>query len=193
MKRVYLSTFEMKGSKFMLGRFMEIYHEILIRMGGVNLQRGDNHIGSLIVRKSKQAAINIGCGFSVRHNVILNVSEDGVLRIGEKVFINDGCKINVREKVTIESGCMIGQDVLIYDHDHDYMSDNRHKRFITAPIHIGKNVWIGSGVIILKGVNIGDNAVIAAGCLVKEDIPSDILFYRKMGTPQIKRFNSNTD
>ncbi|MEG2632990.1 MAG: DapH/DapD/GlmU-related protein, partial [Oscillospiraceae bacterium] len=43
----------------------------------------------------------------------------------------------------------------------------------TAPVHIGNNVWIGGGAIILPGVTIGDNAVIGAGSVVTKDIPSN--------------------
>ncbi len=44
-----------------------------------------------------------------------------------------------------------------------------------APIHIGKRVWIGAGVVITKGVTIGDNSVIAAGAVVTHDIPANVV------------------
>ena len=44
------------------------------------------------------------------------------------------------------------------------------------PIHIGKKVWIGSGAIVLPGVNIGDNSVIAAGSVVTKDVPENSVF-----------------
>lgn len=50
---------------------------------------------------------------------------------------------------------------------------------MTKPIVIGNNVWIGSGVIILKGVTIGDNAVITGGTIVRKDIPARVVSYDK--------------
>ena len=47
----------------------------------------------------------------------------------------------------------------------------------TAPVIIGKNVWIGGGTIILPGVTIGDNTVIGAGSVVTKDIPADTIAY----------------
>ena len=46
-----------------------------------------------------------------------------------------------------------------------------------VPITIGKNVWIGAGVIVLPGVNIGDNSVIGAGSVVTKDIPENVVAY----------------
>ena len=43
------------------------------------------------------------------------------------------------------------------------------------PVHIGKNCWLGAGVIVLPGVTIGDNAVIGAGSVVTKDIPSNVV------------------
>ena len=45
------------------------------------------------------------------------------------------------------------------------------------PIHIGRNVWIGGGAIILPGVNIGDDALIGAGSVVTHDVPAGAIAY----------------
>ena len=46
---------------------------------------------------------------------------------------------------------------------------------VTAPIHIGRNVWIGAGAMILPGVTIGENAIIAAGAVVNRDVPANMI------------------
>lgn len=176
----------------MLERILRVISRIkLLKMGGVNLPSGEIHIDNLIVSKSRESIINVGTDFSSREGVVLNVSSYGILDIAENVFLNFGSKINVREHITIGANCIIGQNVLIYDHDHDYRSDNRREKFITAPVVIGENVWIGSGVIILKGVSIGDNAVIAAGSVVTKDVPANMLYYRKLGEEQMKLIETN--
>ena len=58
--------------------------------------------------------------------------------------------------------------------DHDIDPDRRHILY-PAPIHIGRKVWSGAGVIITKGVTIGDNSIVAAGAVVTHDIPFNVI------------------
>lgn len=164
----------------MFVRISNKFQQAKLKWAGVSLSGRNNHIDHPIVNKGLDAKIEIGNGFSIRRGAVLNVSA-GKLNVGENVFINYGTKINVRASIKIGNGCIIGQDVLVYDHDHNYKSPDRQTEFITAPVEIGNNVWIGSQVIILKGVTIGDNAVIAAGSVVVDDIPANMLYYRKLG------------
>ena len=59
--------------------------------------------------------------------------------------------------------------------NHDLNPKNRRDMW-PKPIHIGQNVWIGAGAIILPGVTIGDNSVIAAGSVVTKDVPENSVF-----------------
>lgn len=101
-----------------------------------------------------------------------------------KISINDNCRINNNftiisegEGVFIGKGCLIGENVSIYD--SDFHSINPKQRFggkaKTGKVVIGDNVFIGSDVIILKGVTIGENSVIAAGSIVAKDISSNVI------------------
>ena len=58
--------------------------------------------------------------------------------------------------------------------NHGISPDERHDLF-PAPIHIGKNVWIGANATVLPGVTIGDNAVIAAAAVVTKDVPANVV------------------
>lgn len=95
---------------------------------------------------------------------------DGIISVGDKVFINRYCIINAHERISIGNGTTIGPGTYIYDHDHDGNGGYR-----TSAIEIGSNVWIGAGCIILKGTRIGDNAVIGAGTLIAKDVESNTL------------------
>lgn len=161
------------------GRVKSLIKETIFRIGGVKLQFGKNYLSGLIVRKQSDCALSLGRGFSCRSHVIINLSAGGSCQIGKNVFINDDTKINARESITIGDGCVIGQGVMMYDHDHDFRSGDMQHNFVTKPIVIGNNVWIGSGVIILKGVTVGDNAVVAAGTIVRKDIPARVVSYDK--------------
>ena len=69
---------------------------------------------------------------------------------------------------------MIGHNTVLATLDHGIDPDKRHLLY-PAPIHIGNKVWIGSGVVVTKGVTIGDNSIIAAGAVVTHDIPANVI------------------
>ena len=86
--------------------------------------------------------------------------------IGDNVYFNNNCSLIVRDRVTIGEDTIISQNVVIRDSDvHKIEGKAFH-----SPINIGRHVWIGTNAIILKGVTIGDGAVIAAGSLVTKDV-----------------------
>lgn len=92
------------------------------------------------------------------------------LTVGENVFINSGCKMQDQGGIVIGDGTLIGHNVVLATLNHDF--DPAHRRDLKpAPIHIGKNVWIGANATVLPGVTIGDGAVIAAGAVVTGDVP----------------------
>lgn len=114
----------------------------------------------------------------IRKNTTIRLDYNCELVIGEKVFINDNCSINCVDKITIGNYTKIGPNVCIIDHDHNYKKDGP-ERLLTGEIIIGENVWIGADVVILRNTKIGDNAVIAAGSVVKGEIPENSVFLNK--------------
>ena len=102
----------------------------------------------------------------------------GELQIGKRFGINRYSRIVAHEKIEIGNHVTIGQMVSILDHDHQYQfRDGRLQLegYITEPVKIGNNVWIGDKCTILKGVSIGDNVVIGANTLVHKDVPSGVV------------------
>lgn len=95
----------------------------------------------------------------------------GRLEIGEGSWINYGVSLSAHQSVHIGKRCLIGPYTNILDNNyHDILDHSR-----TPPsrsVVIGDDVWIGGRVIILPGVTIGDHAVIGAGAVVMEDVPS---------------------
>mgnify|MGYP000937122675 FL=1 len=101
----------------------------------------------------------------------IQVFKNAVLTLG-KGYINSNSVIACANNITIEDGATIARGVYIYDSDfHSVLNKNGEIINSSAPIHIGKHVWIGVDSIILKGVNIGEGVVIGAGSLVNKDIP----------------------
>ena len=103
------------------------------------------------------------------------------IEIGENFFANFNCIILDAAKVTFGHNVLVAPNCGFYTSGHPLDSQTRNSGLEFAkPITIGNNVWIGGNVIVLSGVTIGDNSVIAAGSIVERDIPSNVI---AMGTP----------
>ena len=94
------------------------------------------------------------------------------IHLGERVFINSGCRFQDQGGVTIGDDSLIGHNAVLATLDHDVHPDRRADMH-PAPIVIGRKVWIGANATILKGVTIGDGASVAAGAVVTKDVPAD--------------------
>ena len=104
------------------------------------------------------------------------------LKIGRKCSIGDRTEIHCGESVAIGDRVIIAWDCNILDRDY-HSVDAMEER--TAPVSIGNDVWIGCRSIVLKGVSIGDGAIVAAGSVVTRDVPAHTLV---AGNPaQIKK------
>lgn len=125
---------------------------------------------------SKDSYLHIGDCFSTGGIVLLKVVGNSKLSIGSHCFFNNNTSITCHEGITIGENCKFGNNLVIVDHDHNY---EKGQGFVSCPITIGNNVWIGANVVILRGTQIGDNCVIAAGSIVKDSIPSNTLYYQE--------------
>ncbi len=96
------------------------------------------------------------------------------ITVGKNVFINSCCCFQDQGGITIGDGSLIGHQVVLATLNHDLNPKNR-ANMVAKPIVIGKNVWIGAHATVLSGVNIGDNAVIAAGAVVTKDVPENAI------------------
>jgi maltose O-acetyltransferase len=99
------------------------------------------------------------------------------ITIGEANAFSNNISIVANEQITIGNKCQIGDLVSIYDCDfHEINPATRNRSAgLTKPVIIGNNVWLGSRVIVLKGVTIGDNSVIAAASVVTKSIPANCI------------------
>jgi acetyltransferase-like isoleucine patch superfamily enzyme len=94
----------------------------------------------------------------------------GSLRIGDRTFINSGVSICAQSAVSIGSDCAIGNYSLIMDTDFHVPGDLLALP-AAHPVVIEDGVWLGARVTVLKGVTIGEGAVVAAGAVVTKDVP----------------------
>lgn len=120
--------------------------------------------------------LEIGSGFTARSNVAIAVRNNAKLTIGSSVFINRNTNIVAHKNIKIADGVTIGPNCCIYDHDHDLHNKGK---YLSEDVVIGRNVWIGANVVILKKVTIGENSVISAGCVVTKDVPANAILIQK--------------
>jgi len=113
----------------------------------------------------------------------------GRIEIGDRVFINYGASISAHLLVRIGDRCQIGSYANFMDNDYHQVED-RSRPGDSAPIVLEPNVWLGVRVVVLKGVTIGENAVVGAGSVVTRDIPPNCL---AAGVPArvVRRFEVN--
>lgn len=124
-----------------------------------------------------------GCSFSIGVN--------GSCKVGDFTLMN-GALVMAEERIEIGSHCLISWNVGIADSDFHPLAPAQRiidahalapffkdrpprPKLRTAPVIISDNVWIGMNAIILKGVTIGENSVVAAGAVVTKSVPPNVV------------------
>lgn len=117
--------------------------------------------------------ISLG-SFQIERNVEMIAVDGGEIAIGDKLFLNSNSRMVSMARIEIGVDCLVGDSVSIYDHDHvsdDLDTPISKQGFKKAPVTIGDHVWIGSHVVICKGVTIGSHSIVAAGAVVVRSLP----------------------
>ena len=98
------------------------------------------------------------------------------VHFGNNVYANFGLTLVDDTHIYVGDCTMFGPNVVVATAGHPILPELREKTLqFNMPVHIGKNCWLGAGVIVLPGVTIGDNTVIGAGSVVTKDIPSGVI------------------
>ncbi|MGI4790067.1 MAG: acyltransferase [Janthinobacterium lividum] len=169
----------------------------------------------LIYFRARYARAQFGAGCDIRPGLCLNMSEAAEIVFGSKCVLDRGmtleaagslivgnqtifghhCTLAAKQSIVIGDDCLIAEMVSIRDHDHrfDMALDVpiRDQGFDCRPIRIGRNVWIGGKATIVKGVTIGDNAIVGANSVVTHDIPANAI---AVGAPaRIIRYRTDAE
>jgi acetyltransferase-like isoleucine patch superfamily enzyme len=123
-----------------------------------------NAKGSIIIGDYSRIWSNLG-------TTQLSAGPRALISIGENTFINSGTIITSRRHIQIGKNCHIANQVIMMDDDFHDMYERGSKSGKEAII-VGDNVWIATRAMILKGVTIGEGAVVAAGAVVTKDVPA---------------------
>lgn len=125
---------------------------------------------------SGQGTVRIGRRLVLRGRVArceLGAARNAQLLIGDRVFINQGVVISAKESIEIGDDTLIGDFSAIYDSNYHQLDPGHPNK--PRPVFIGKNVWLGNGVLVLPGSSIGDHTVVAARSVVKGSLPARVL------------------
>ncbi len=121
--------------------------------------------------------VKLGTECEIEDNVVFKINypfaENNFIKIGDRVFIGNGCEFNCSTKIVIGNDCLIASKTTFADtsHEIDPNVEIREQPRIFEEILVSDDVWIGTQCIILKGVTIGKGSVIGAGSLVNKSIP----------------------
>lgn len=158
-----------------------IYHKLTSPFRDLDYQY-DDRCTKKAMRRIKRfygKRVSFGKGFRCCSGFLIKFNRIGLkdrkVVIGDGCFFNDNCSITCFEKVEIGNNSIFGEGVKIFDHNHRFNLKNKtisSQGYTHAPVKVGDNCWIGSNVVILKGVEIGDHCVIGAGVVLRESVPS---------------------
>lgn len=99
----------------------------------------------------------------------------GTLTIGARVILGHHCTLGCKDRIEIGDDCLLAEMVSIRDHDHNFARTDipiREQGATCAPVKIGRDVWLGAKVTVVRGVTIGDGAIIGANAVVTRDVPA---------------------
>ena len=112
-----------------------------------------------------------GCSW-IGYSSMLRLEPEATLEIGNNTYLAANAHLRAEKSIKIGDNCAISWNVTVLDSDFHDLEVNGEVALRAAEVCIGNNVWIGNNVIILKGVKIGDYAVVGAGSVVTRDVPS---------------------
>jgi acetyltransferase-like isoleucine patch superfamily enzyme len=129
----------------------------------------------VVLQIGKEGRVELGRWSWLGHGTKIRCHE-GVVSIGAKTVLGQECTISAYQHVSIGRECVIADRVMLIDFDHGVVEVERPVRLqgiYKRDVRVGNNVWIGYGACILRGVTVGDNAIIGTSAVVTKDVPAN--------------------
>ena len=131
-------------------------------------------LGQMVVTWPHKISLGERC--SLEHGIYFNAaggySAGVAISVGAGTFIGSGCEFNAIESIRIGQNCLIASGSRFIDHNHgtELGTPMKLQPEVSAPIVLGSDVWVGANCVVLKGVTIGDGAIVAAGSIVTKPV-----------------------
>jgi acetyltransferase-like isoleucine patch superfamily enzyme len=149
-------------------------NRIWFRFCGMKIGNG-TRIGKISATSIDQISIGQFCTLEDDSNfrIFAEKNSSPSVVFENNVFIGRGCNFNIGKSIFIGSDCMIAAGCSFIDNDHGTTLGELIRKQLgeREEIYIGRDVWLGANVIVLKGVTIGAGAIVAAGGVVNKSIP----------------------
>ena len=129
----------------------------------------------VVLQIGRRGRIELGRWSWLGHGTKIRCHE-GLVSIGAKTVLGQECTISAYQHVSIGRECVIADRVMLIDFDHGVVDVDRPIRLqgiYKRDVRVGNNVWIGYGACILRGVTVGDNAIIGTNSVVTKDVPDN--------------------
>src|SRR4051794_12755498 len=123
----------------------------------------------------KGASVRLGRWSWIGHGTKIRAHE-GEVSIGAKTVMGQECTISAFQHVSIGRECIVADRVMLIDFDHGVVEVERPVRaqgIYKRDVRVGNNVWVGYGACFLRGVTVGDNAVIGTSSVITADVPAN--------------------
>jgi len=121
----------------------------------------------------RDAVVELGRWSWIGHGCKIRAHE-GRVEIGAKTVLGQECTISAFQRVAIGRECIVADRVMLIDFDHGAVEVERPVRLqgiYKRDVKVGHNVWIGYGACVLRGVTVGDNAILGTSAVVTDDVP----------------------
>jgi acetyltransferase-like isoleucine patch superfamily enzyme len=201
------------GGPLVLLRWMREHHmlswnygRLIVRLGWLKLRFGKRLktdgiafvCPNVTLEIGKDATLHLGRWSWIGHGTKIRAHE-GEVHIGAKSVLGQECTISSFQHVSIGRECIVADRVMLIDFDHGMVEVERPIReqgIYKRDVRIGHNVWIGYGASFLRGVTVGDNAVVGTYTVVNKDVPANAVvagvpmrILRMRATPRTLRWS----
>jgi len=148
--------------------------KVILQKGNLSINRSwqKHNLCTAMFEMAENSQIIVHGSFDIYSGAYVSITQGATLVLGSG-YINNRLNLSCFERIEIGFDVQISENVTIRDSDDHLISPYNNK--MTKPVKVGNQVWIGMNVTILKGVTIGNGAVIAAGSLVNKDVPENAL------------------
>jgi acetyltransferase-like isoleucine patch superfamily enzyme len=161
--RIWYANHFLKPACDYLGDYHTIMKPWYVSISGPNIRIG------------KCATIIAEPSYRVSIGVWGREPELGEITIGDYALISPGVRISAADKIVIGDSVMMANGVYITDADWHGIYDRSKRADEITPVTIKDNVWLGDRAVVLKGVTIGENSIVAAGAVVTRDVPANVV------------------
>jgi len=161
---------------FKYGRLIVRWAWLKLRFRGRLVTDGIAFVGpGVTLEIGKGARLHLGRWAWIGHGTKVRVHE-GEVHIGAKSVLGQECTISAFQSVRIGRECIMADLAMLIDFDHGVVEVERPVReqgIYKRDVRVGHNVWMGYGACVLRGVTIGDNAIVGTSAVVTKDVPDN--------------------